>query len=246
MTFNSDIKQWRSLADFMAHLAAIPRPAWVSQLCVHNTYIPNETQWRGLASMRGMRSTYIGKGWTAGPHLYLAAECLNPNDRGIWQMTPLGSVGIHAGNCNSHAIGIENVADWQAREPTEAQYSLLMDVLSAFCRAWSLGADDVVVHKECMPGRTCPGQHLPPDKLRADLAAKLAALSGHGPYRVAGLPVYYDSTLTRPTGAHLQPDQVVLIDATAAENPTKYAPKAVHVSDAQGGGFVHSDGLERA
>ena len=245
MTFNADIHRWDTLAEFTQHLQSIPRPAWVKRLVVHNTYIPNEQMWRGLASMNGMRATYIGKGWSAGPHLYLAAECLNPNDKGIWQMTPLSSPGVHAGPCNADALGIENVGDFDAHPPTPSQYALLLGVLLALCHSWALTAGDLLVHKECMPGRTCPGRYLPPDKLRVDLAARLAAQSGHGPYRVAGLPVYYDSLLTKPTGAHLQPGAVVLIDATAADNPARYAPRAVHVSDTQGGGFVNIDGLER-
>lgn len=170
MVFDSDIKHWPNLEAFVAYLQTTPRPSWVKGLCHHNTYIPNETQWRGLASLQSMRATYIGKGWSAGPHLYLAAEAPSPADTGIWQMTPLTNVGVHAGTCNSDHLGIENVGDFQARPPSAAQYQLLLAVTRAILIHWMLTPDHVQVHNECMPGRTCPGRYLDPNALRADLS----------------------------------------------------------------------------
>lgn len=169
MTFDAQILHWPTVDAFVVYLKTVPRPAWCTGLCNHNTYIPNETQWRGLASMKSMQATYIGKGWSAGPHLYLAAEAPNPADRGIWQMTPLSHVGVHAGPCNSSRLGIENVGDFEARPPTPAQYQLLLDINRAILKAWMLTPDTVNVHKECMPDRTCPGRYLDPNQLRADL-----------------------------------------------------------------------------
>ena len=232
MAFDAQIMHWPTPAAFAAHLATVPRPTWCASATVHNTYIPNETQWRGQASMLSMIKTYTGKGWSAGPHLYLAAQCPNPADRGIWQMTPLAHVGVHAGPCNATRLGIENVADWQARPPTPAQYGLLLDVLELIFRAWRLTVP-VNVHKECMD-RTCPGQHLNSDTLRADLAARLAPVRV---YRVAGLPVYQRQDLAGPLAGHLDSGAHVAIDAT-------YANGAGHLQS--GLGFVAMDGLEAA
>jgi hypothetical protein len=167
--FDADFKHWPTLDAFVEYLHTIPRPSWCFGITNHNTYVPNETQWRGLASMRSMQATYIGKGWSAGPHLYLAAEAPNPADRGIWQMTPLSHVGVHAGPCNNNHLGIENVGDFDARPPSPAQYRLLLDVNRAILHAWMMIPNAVNVHKECMIGRTCPGRYLDPNKLRADL-----------------------------------------------------------------------------
>jgi hypothetical protein len=167
--FDADIKHWPSVGAFAEYLRTVSRPSWCKGITNHNTYIPNETQWRGLASMESMQTTYVGKGWSAGPHLYLAAEAPKAADRGIWQMTPLQHVGVHAGPCNSSRLGIENVGDFDARPPTPAQYQLLLDVNRAILHAWLLTPDRVNVHKECMPDRTCPGRYLDPAKLRADL-----------------------------------------------------------------------------
>lgn len=170
-TFDATFIHWPSLDEFEAYLLGVPRPSWCKGITNHNTYIPNETQWRGLASMKSMMKTYIGNGWSAGPHLYCAAEAPYPDDRGIWQMTPLAHPGVHAGPCNRNRLGIEHVGDFDARPPTPAQYDLLLGVNRAILRAWGLAPIQVNVHRECMPGRTCPGRHLDPARLRADLRA---------------------------------------------------------------------------
>jgi hypothetical protein len=167
--FDIDIKHWPTLDSFVAYLDTIPRPSWCFGITNHNTYIPNEQQWRGLVSMTSMKQTYIGKGWSAGPHLFLAAEAPNPADRGIFQMTPLPHVGVHAGPCNNNHLGIENVGDFDARPPSPAQYQLAVAVNRAILHAWMMVPNAVNVHRECMSGRTCPGRHFDANKFRADL-----------------------------------------------------------------------------
>jgi len=161
MAFDIDIQHWPTISAFTAHLQTVPRPAWVKGICNHNTYRPNEAQWRGTASMTSMMHTYIAKGWDAGPHLYLCAEAPNaPSTVGIWQLTPLDHPGIHAGACNATHIGIENVGDFDSRPPTAAQLTLLLAVNRAILQRWGIAPDSVRVHNECMSGRTCPGKYL--------------------------------------------------------------------------------------
>ncbi len=170
MPFDIDIKHWRTIAEFTAYLRSIPRPSWCAGVTNHNTYIPNEKQWRGLASMRSMRDVYIAKGWTAGPHLFLCAAAPNSADTGIFQMTPLTRPGVHAGACNTHHLGIENVGDFDAHPPTLDQYTLLLAVNRAILEHWGLSPSSVNVHNECMTGRTCPGKYLTGAQIRADLS----------------------------------------------------------------------------
>jgi len=169
MAFDIDLQHWPTLEAFVAHLQTIPRPPWVEGVVDHNTYRPDETQWQGRASMRSMAKVYESRGWSAGPHLFLAAEAPNAKDRGIWQLTPLTHKGVHAGPCNARRIGIENVGDFQARPPTATQWRLAVDVNAAICKHWRLPASQVLVHKECMAGRVCPGQYFDAQKLRADV-----------------------------------------------------------------------------
>lgn len=126
-----------------------------------------------MQSMLSMMRFYQSKGWTAAPHLYIAAEAPDPTDIGIWQMTPLTHVGVHAVACNSNHLGVENVGDFEARPPSATQYQWLLDVNEVIMRCWSINASDIHTHKECVPGRTCPGRYLPADKLRSDLQMRL-------------------------------------------------------------------------
>ena len=48
--------------------------------------------------LANIRDFYIGKGWNAGPHLFV-------DERYIWLFTPMGAVGIHANAGNSYHIG---------------------------------------------------------------------------------------------------------------------------------------------
>ena len=160
---------WPTLSAFTAYLQGVPRPSWCKGICNHNTYRPNERTWAGMHSMKSMRDTYISKGWSAGPHLYLAAEAPNPSDTGIWQMTPLAHPGVHAGACNDDHLGIESVGDFDARVPSPAQLTLLLAVNRALLERWMLTPANVNVHNECMVGRTCPGKYLTGTQIRSAL-----------------------------------------------------------------------------
>lgn len=171
MPFDIQIIHWPTISAFTAYLQGVPRPSWCKGITNHNTYIPNETQWHGRASVESCMHTYIAKGWSAGPHLFLAAEAPNAADTGIWQMTPLAHPGVHAGACNSDHLGIENVGDFDAHSPSPAQYTLLLAVNRALLERWGMPPASVKVHNECMAGRTCPGKYLTGTQIRASLSA---------------------------------------------------------------------------
>lgn len=227
MTFDAQIIHWPTLAAFVAYLQGVPKPAWCTGLTDHNTYIPNEDQWRGVASVRNCMQTYIGKGWTAGPHLFLAAEAPKAADRGIFQLTPITHQGIHAGQCNTDHLGIENVGDFDRAPPSVAQYQLLLDVNRAILQHWKISASRVNVHNECMPGRTCPGRYLTGEQIRNDLEPK--------GYRVIGASVYQRRDCTGPIAGHLHSDDTILIDMD-------YGDGIVHL--ASGFGFMRKVDLE--
>jgi len=227
MTFDADIRQWTSLEAFVAYLQTVPRPGWCLGLTNHNTYVPNELQWRGVVSVRNCMQTYIGKGWTAGPHLFLAADAPKVADRGIFQLTPIAHQGIHAGECNKDHLGIENVGDFEARPPSEAQYQLLLAVNRAILTAWYLSPEHVNVHNECMANRTCPGQYLTGDQIRNDLVPKV--------YTVLGASVYQRRDCAGPVAGHLHSGDTILIDVD-------YGDGIVHLSS--GLGFVRKADLE--
>lgn len=233
MAFDAEIIHWPTIAAFAAHLQGVPRPKWCQGITNHNTYIPNEKQWRGRASMLSMQQTYIGKGWSAGPHLFLAADAPNPADRGIWQMTQLDHQGVHAGACNTNRIGLEWVGDFDARPPTADQYTLGITINLLILQAWGLPPSSVNVHNECMVGRTCPGKHLTGTQIRADLTKPPPPITKR--YRVKPILISQPSTGGPPYAGELHPWEEVVVDKW-------YTTGYVHLQD--GRGFVKLEDLE--
>lgn len=157
MAFTSINRQFKTPATFAAWLATLPPPVWHPVgSTYHNTYRPTEAQWRGAASMSSMQATYVAKGWTSGPCFYLALHSPNPADDGIWIMTPPTAPGTHAGACNGDHFGGEVVGDFQTKAPSAAQQQLLIDTVAALHR-WSKIGPNLNAHRDCMAGRTCPG-----------------------------------------------------------------------------------------
>lgn len=218
MTFNSDIRQFKTSADLATHLATLKAPVWPHGSCYHNTYRPTESQWRGKASMQSMQATYEAKGWTSGPHFYLALGSPDSANDGIWQMTPPASPGTHAGDCNSRYFGIEVVGDFQARPPSAAQQQLLIDVVTILHR-WATIDATLVAHRDCMLGRTCPGDAF--YALKSSLQQRLAAqLLGAGTYAVRHTQAIFeaprpDARIALNDTAELTEGQQIAIDEVA-------------------------------
>lgn len=166
MAFLNINRQFRTIGAFVEYLDTLLAGLWVDGATFHNTYIPNIQQWRGSASMLSMQKTYENKipAWDRGPHCYVAKGAPNPLDDGIWVMTPPNIPGIHAGICNGSASiagsgmwGVELVGDFQFNEPTADQLDLMTDVIAALHRWRGLKTANVNAHRDCIPGRTCPG-----------------------------------------------------------------------------------------
>lgn len=188
MAFNSVNLQFKTLADFIAYLAQLPPPGWNPVgSTYHNTYVPNLQQWRGLASMQSMQATYVAKGWSAGPHLFLARGAPNPAHDGIFVMTPPTSPGIHSPSCNGPPFGpppgrfgVELVGDFNAVAPTLAQQQLLIDAVAALHQYAKLGAN-LNAHRDCDP-RTCPGDAF--YALKPSLQRRLVSVLSADPWPV--------------------------------------------------------------
>jgi hypothetical protein len=234
MAFDADIQHWPTIAAFAAYLQGVPRPSWCQGITNHNTYQPDETNWHGLTSMQSMRAFYIDKGWSAGPHLYLCAAAPDAVDTGIWAMTPLGHVGVHAGACNAHHLGIENVGDFDKAPPSADQYMLLIAVNLLILKHWGLPPESVNVHNECMTGRTCPGKHLTGTQIRADLSKPPPSLITKR-YKVKRVLISQRQAGGAPFAGELQSGEEVVVDKW-------YTNGKVHLQD--GRGFVDLADLE--
>lgn len=141
-------------AALRAWLSTQPRPAWgVTSSCYHNTYIPDESQWRGHASMISMARHYADQGWSSGPHVFIAVGTAYD---GLWLMTPPTQPGTHAGPCNASRFGLEVVGNFAVRAMSHAQLVALSETAAAL-HDWAGIGSDIVAHRDCMPGRSCPG-----------------------------------------------------------------------------------------
>lgn len=131
-------------------------PRWAAGLTIHHTYRPTAAQWRGQRSMDVLGRYYRAKGWSGGPHLFVAPD-------GLWVGTPLALQGVHGTACNKDRIGIEIVGDFDvAPWPPDLQARVL--ALSVALLHW-LRADERMVngHRECPSKKSCPGRaiHMP-------------------------------------------------------------------------------------
>ena len=129
-----------------------------SKVVLHHTYIPDETTWRGLATMNGMRTFYEGKGWSAGPHIYVAPD-------GIWLATPLNEEGIHANSGNGgmrngkfwYSIGVEMVGFFDKKRPSGVVLEQTQAVLGGLLLRLGLTVADIDFHRDFNKTKSCPG-----------------------------------------------------------------------------------------
>lgn len=158
--FASDIRRWSTVNSFQQHLAAHSPTIcrWVSSVIIHHTWRPVQKDWRGLASMESLKRFYINKGWMAGPHLFICVGAPNPAHDGIFQLTPLNMVGVHAGVCNSSTWGIEVVGDYDSKPWDEPTTKLVASTIASLLTWRGLSADVIRGHRECRSPKTCPGK----------------------------------------------------------------------------------------
>ena len=170
MSFACDIRQWKTVEEFAAHLKSYNSDiaSWAKGAIVHHTYRPLQSQWRGKTTMQGLKNFYIQKGWDAGPHLFIAANSPNPADDGIWQLTPLNVVGIHAGICNSNNWGIEVVGDYDKEIWSNETKNFAVGAIGELFkwRELSVTPNSVKGHRDCNSPKTCPGKAIDMNNVR--------------------------------------------------------------------------------
>lgn len=142
-----------------------------SSLVIHHTWRPRKEEWRGDVSIEGLRKYYEGKGWKAGPHLFIAED-------GIWLFTPMNEVGIHAGTGNStykwgrligYSIGIEVVGDYDAEKWTGQTLSNTLGTIKILMGHLGISTENLTFHRDWMPAKTCPGSAIEKSWLMAEL-----------------------------------------------------------------------------
>lgn len=155
--------QFKDVSSFAQWLATLGSPSWsVVGSTFHNTFVPTLQDWRGAITMDGMANHYENvNNWDRGPHLFVAKGSPNPEHDGIWVMTSPKFYGIHAGICNGDndspgRFGVELVGDYNTIPPNTTQLDFMTSAIAAM-HQWAGIGSDVNAHRDCMPGRTCPG-----------------------------------------------------------------------------------------
>jgi hypothetical protein len=162
--FALDVRHWPTVAAFRAHLAAHTyrtTAPWARACIVHHTYKPTAADWRGPASMAGLARHYaVTNGWSAGPHLFIAAGSPNPAHDGIWQLTPLSVPGIHGNDANGWAWGVEHVGDYDATRWPPDLAALGQGAMAALLDWAGQPATTLTLqpHSRYNPSKTCPGR----------------------------------------------------------------------------------------
>lgn len=168
---------------FADYVAGLSFSAWRPQFVVlHNTAAPTLAQWRGgpaspqqriLNLERFYRDT---KGWSAGPHLFVADDL-------IWAFTPLITAGVHSPSWNAKSWGIEMVGDYEhesfSQGPGAAVAANTVFALATLHTTLSLDPRKLKFHKEDpKTSHDCPGKNIDKTSMIARIEA---AMGGEHP-----------------------------------------------------------------
>ncbi|MEO0813484.1 MAG: peptidoglycan recognition family protein [Myxococcota bacterium] len=101
-------------------------------------------------------------------------------DGQIEQTVPLNCITPHARAANETGIGVGCVGDFRGTAPAAAQYSALVELCAALCKALDLPAAAVMGHDEISGSshdsdKQCPGPALSMDELRSRVASRIEA-----------------------------------------------------------------------
>lgn len=158
MSFSLVGTQW-NLSGFKKHLSSTDTQ-WADSVTLHHTGFPDlRMRSKGLLieHIRNIRDYYQGKGWTAGPHLFIDDEDING-------MSPLNERGVHARSFNAHSIGIEVLGNYDTEDPKTGRgfncWTIAAQVTAAILTDRGLDANSktILFHRDDPKTRkSCPG-----------------------------------------------------------------------------------------
>lgn len=149
-------------------------PVAPDRLVMHHTWKPVADQWYGSRSIAGLKTFYEKKGWSAGPHIFVAPD-------GIWLFTPMSEIGVHAGAGNSghvngrlwYSIGMETVGDFDRERPSGVVWEEAKAVMGGLCRRLGIPTSKIYFHRD-FSTKTCPGSAVTKDWVHAEVDVWLA------------------------------------------------------------------------
>jgi len=136
-------------------------------IVLHHTYNPTEDDGDGIPekgewnvqdpmkTLNGIKNYYEGKGWSAGPHIFIY-------DEEVFLFTDMYDVGIHAGAGNGslktgYSIGIEVVGNYDIQEWDKATKKGVVGVLKPLMEKLKIKESDIKFHRD-YSSKSCPGK----------------------------------------------------------------------------------------
>lgn len=119
------------------------------RLIIHHTWKPTEKDWNGQTTIDGLKKYYENKGWSAGPHIFIAPD-------GIWLFTDMKYQGIHAGEGNYRSIGIEVVGNYDGAKWSGKIKEQAIGVIKALVDELKIKDENLCFHRD-FSSKTCPG-----------------------------------------------------------------------------------------
>ncbi len=176
-----------TLEQFRDHLQALPPGRRIDEVVVHHTWSPTAAQYRGLATVRGVRNYHMQvRGWSDnGYHVMIG-----PDGR-IFLCRPLQRSGAHVAGRNAHTVGVSFIANFDSEDPQAyGGMQAGRDVVAALLERFDLATTDIRFHREFAP-KTCPGLKLSLAEFRSAVASDAA---GPTPARLVVLLPGYEHT----------------------------------------------------
>lgn len=148
---------------FKEYLGGVIVPSWVKSVTLHHCGEPNLAQRPNgfkIQHIINIMDFYKGKGWSAGPHLFI-------DEDQIFGMTSLYHQGIHAVSFNKSSIGIEVLGDYDCEDPFTGRGFACWQVAAKATRAlldWAnldINSETVLFHRnDIKTNKTCPGSKI--------------------------------------------------------------------------------------
>jgi len=180
-----------SLAEFVEAYLPAQRPArGIKATVLHHTWSPTAAQYKGLATIVGIRRYHIRNGFSEiAANAYAAPDGKVYNGRPLsmsnyahahiskaWSQVTADARTLASNNrqfFNYYGFGIETVGDFDKQNPAQSvAMRTSLDVLAAVHTLYKLPPERLFLHRD-VANKTCPGKRVSREWARAEIAKRL-------------------------------------------------------------------------
>jgi len=123
----------------------------IDKIVLHHTSDTLHNWKIGKDSCLLYKKAYEKKGWTSGPHFFVALE-------GVWLFTDINIEGQHANKGNKNSVGIEMVGNYDKKLPAGKIWKQSKELIKILLAKFNLKKKDIHFHREYNKEKTCPGK----------------------------------------------------------------------------------------